>query len=359
MKVSTLPAVPNITSSDDNAIVIAASGSGEEWETGDGLSWSRVVLPDSLSFIGPARLLPDKSFIAVGQLVSTPALQLLRWTNGPDWHADQGDLNGSMIALAVIRDRLVASVLDGVAPSAVASSSLPSDLRLWQSSDWGRTWQPLLGPDGRQLAGIGVQVGDQLGVEVPDAQSGRHLEWLGQPPATPASPTPTAGSSALSGPSSTPAAEITATGSETADPCSQRPAWFPSLQTSLFGLSGWYEVAADFGAETYGCSFSGGAALGSHLVVLGMCDGPQTIQVALYAQDNQAKLTPLAGFTVACPTGNSGPQVVYRIDNVLPSLWGESVAPFGSAGPYTGRYAFLVETTAQLSSASPSAGPSS
>jgi hypothetical protein len=360
MKVSTLPAVPNITSSEDNVIEIAASGSGQEWATGDGLSWSRVPLPDSLSFIDPVRLLPDKSSIAVGQLASTPALQLLRGTNVLDWHADQGDLKGSMIALTVIGDRLVASVLDGVAPSAVASSSLPSDLRLWQSSDWGRTWQPLLGPDGQQLAGIGVQVGDRLGVEVPDAQSGRHLEWLGQPPAT-ASPTPSVGNSGLSGPSSTPAAEITSSGNESTDPCSQRPAWFPALQTNLFGLSDWYEVADYFGAETYGCGFGGGAGLGSHLVVVGMCDSPQTIQVVLGAWDGRTgKGTPLAGFTVQCPTGTSGPQVVYRVDDVLPSLQGETVdiqVPLSGAGPYMGRYAFLVETTAQLSSTSPSAGP--
>ncbi len=344
MRVSTLPVTPGWLSADGTRILIGGMDAGQEWVSWDGLQWNRVAIPDSVTFLSGIQAVPG-GFIAVGASASSPAMQLLRSTNGVDWHADQGDLNGSIIGLSVIGDRLVASVLDGIAPSDITSTWLPADLRLWQSSDGGRTWQPLLGPDGKQLAGIGVHIGDRLGVEVPDAQNHRHLEWVGTAPSAPPTPSPSA-DTGNGGPSLTPAETVFASGAEPSDFCSRRPAWFPALQTNLFGLSDWHEVAAYFGGDTYGCGF-GGPGLGSHLAVIGMCDSPQTIQIIIGSQDGKGGQTPLAGFTVDCPTAASGPQVVYRLDNVLAALQGDTVdiqAPFTPAGPYKGRYAFLVES---------------
>jgi hypothetical protein len=178
-RVSELPVTPNFGgfAITGDRIAIGASD-GDEWVTYDGVHWEKVALPAGVDFLGVLRV-GDGDSVAFGSTSASPVLKLLRSSDGIDWAEDQGDLGGGIVALVTVGDRLVASVLEEDPASSVTGSALYKDLPLWQSLDWGRTWLPLLGPDGTQLAGFATTIGDKLGVDITDEQGGPHLEWVG------------------------------------------------------------------------------------------------------------------------------------------------------------------------------------
>jgi hypothetical protein len=171
---SHLPATPGFSAADSTGLYIGQrSPSPGEWRTGDGTNWTPLTLPAGIEFVSQVHGVPGGGFVAAG-LGSSAQETLLRSADGIRWEAGTGTLNGTLFGISVIGDRIVASTI----PGSMADLK-PSDLRLWQSEDWGLTWQPLVGPDGIQMSGLSLPMGDGLAIKVADPQSASRLTWVG------------------------------------------------------------------------------------------------------------------------------------------------------------------------------------
>ena len=163
------------------------------WRTVDGETWTPADIPEGDVPASAARL-ADGGYLAETATDGT----LVRSTDGLAWHADQGDLVGYVQSFVVRGDRVLAAVY----PMPPSQARYETDPLVWQSLDSGRTWRPLTGPEGNQLAGGLLDLGDRVGIW--DTASGM-LSWIGflgdgtlpsyapsqaTPAATPA-PTPT------------------------------------------------------------------------------------------------------------------------------------------------------------------------
>jgi hypothetical protein len=116
--------------------------------------------------------------------------------------------------MAVVSDRVLASISDPFTEPGQISNG-----PIWQSLDWGETWQPVIGPDGKQIEGGVVAMGDAAAVlDISRYQ----LVWVGFPQATAAtSDTPAAPIATTWAPDiQTPAAPVPAT----ATPFTETPA---------------------------------------------------------------------------------------------------------------------------------------
>jgi hypothetical protein len=159
-----------------------ASDPRQGWRTVDGASWNAVTFSDGMPY-SPTKL-PDGGFVAQGS--SSGAI--IRSADGLTWTPDQGDLVGYPNGFAVVGGRLVVDVT--TAPRHDGTAYGP----VWESFDWGKTWQPIVGPDGAQLAGQPIGLGDALGI----AQNGRLVSvgfldgrTIASAPPPTAQPTPT------------------------------------------------------------------------------------------------------------------------------------------------------------------------
>ena len=360
-RVTQLPAEPMESSVSGGVMFLGSGGLDRVWTSRDGTTWQAAQMPAGIDFIAGVTRLSGGGYVAHGQIKDVPATRLLRSSDGATWVVDQGDLDGSILAVVVVGDRLVASVLEGVKPEEVTAAALPADLRLWQSLDGGRTWSRLNGPDGTQLAGQPLPMGDAVGVEVPDASNVPHLTLVGTPSALAQPVVPTSASQSAKPTGSSTPAILTLAPLETPDnSCASRPAWFPPVQETLLGSPGWYEVASYFGYKpesgSVGCDSSGIAGVGDEVAVIGVCDTPHSLDVRLSVSDSGGGTRQLAAFTVQCPIASSGPQVVWQLTDRTLSLRGMrmDIAAFGTDGLYQGNFAFLVESRGPGSS-SPSA----
>lgn len=117
------------------------------WRTVDGVSWTAVVTPGIPLW---ARTLPDGSYLAwpFGDVSA------LRSTDGLTWDATQLGLAAPIEALAVSGGRILAE--------AGSLGSLDRTSPIWESLDSGATWHELLGPDGQQLHGAPLAVGNAM-----------------------------------------------------------------------------------------------------------------------------------------------------------------------------------------------------
>ena len=163
------------------------SATGQVWQTLDGKTWTPVQLPGVL--LARAYSLADGGFVGWGWKTtngtSTPAensavasYHILRSTDGVSWQVDQGDLQGEPCSLVVVGDRLFAAVLS----PACDTAPLDSAVQIWQSSDSGRTWQPVVDSSGKSMSGKLWRMGDRVTISSWDPEtSAWRLAWVGTP----------------------------------------------------------------------------------------------------------------------------------------------------------------------------------
>jgi hypothetical protein len=189
-RVSQLPAQPNGASIAGGLVTFSSADVVRM--SRDGSNWQELRLPSRILYEGVRAELSGGGYIASGLSGDTAAQHILRSDDGVSWRVDDGDIPGAIIDLTWLDGgRWVASVQEGASPPYLADLLPLADLGLWQSFDNGRTWSRLIGPDGKQLAGVTIRVGDALGVVVPDAQNyARHLVWIGTPGKSPAPAAP-------------------------------------------------------------------------------------------------------------------------------------------------------------------------
>jgi hypothetical protein len=182
-----------------------------EWRSLDFKTWTRVNLPSDIAFACGGRV-ADGSYLGIGPAASAkPAVgfKIVRSADGLTWRVDQGNLDGFIVSMAYVGDRLVA----GVSTTQLFEAT-NQVLPIWESADLGHTWQPLLDSTGKQLEGVVKNVGDRVGIYagVGGTAMGR-LEWLGSRNAAfpVATSTASTAASAAATASATPTVTATAT----------------------------------------------------------------------------------------------------------------------------------------------------
>ena len=168
--------------------VYVANGSSSapvEWRSLDGKTWEQVHLPSGFTFVFGGRT-SDGSYLGGGFMTPSAApsgVQVVRSSDGLTWYVDQGNLEGSMTDLAYVGGRLVTSVYGSPAGAGSgASGSAAGTESIWESSDLGHIWRPLLDPAGRPMLGAVGQIGDRLAIypsSATPAGSSRGLMLLG------------------------------------------------------------------------------------------------------------------------------------------------------------------------------------
>jgi hypothetical protein len=153
-----LPAGASIGVRTDAGLLVEDQVTADQWISFDASTWTKIELPASVREIFGVESLPDGSFAALGRLQGErpSAYELMRSADGHVWFEDPGarSFGSSLMNLVALKDRLV-----------VTTVGATNDRHLWQSTDWGATWRPVLGPDGTQVEGYGIAIGDRLGVE--------------------------------------------------------------------------------------------------------------------------------------------------------------------------------------------------
>ena len=178
------------------------------WRTTNGRAWDVVTLPAGYSELGTVLTLPDGSLRGVASSFDTSASNVMvSSTDGLSWQIDRTAPAGSVDGLAVVGDRMVASI------SAVAFTDPHA---VWQSDDWGKSWRPLLDLAGQPVPGSFGTLGGRLEIRVADGIT----HWLLTPVAADPSASPAESASA---PASASPAEP-----ETSSPSTEPPAATPT-----------------------------------------------------------------------------------------------------------------------------------
>lgn len=368
---SRLPAMPGMSLAGDNMYEIAQGSTSEEWTTTDGVAWSSMTLPSGFEFVGRVQPLPGGGSMAVGSESNSNQAALLRSDDGVNWQAVPSGAAGTLYSILMMGDVLVASGI----PGSPAESS-PSDLRIWQSQDWGSTWQPLMGPDGNQLAGLAIPLGNGVAIMSTEAATQNRLAWVGKWSGPSSSPTPqplhslaAASTGGTVSPTSIPVAQASeqASGSPCDNAATQSipaaditPAWFPALNPNVGGLSGWSVIGGLWGGDGYACEFGsqvvGRSDLGmnSAVAVLAACDTGQIMHVELLDLTDARRV--VGSFQVTCPISLSSPQVVFTaLDDAMA---GHALEVYVSSPvPVKGTYAFMIQTTKGPQPAGTTTGP--
>ena len=131
------------------------------WRTIDGRTWQDVALPTGFDELSMVAVLPDGSLRAVAlSYDGSKPNAIVTSVDGLAWQLDPAGPAGSVDALAVVGDRMVASV------------SVPANAdrrEIWRSDDWGKTWRPLLDLSGKPVSGTISYGGElHLGITGPD-----------------------------------------------------------------------------------------------------------------------------------------------------------------------------------------------
>jgi hypothetical protein len=287
-RASSLPVLPDVAGHGGPVgFVIGGRASSfstgyETWRTLDGTNWTKLSLPAEVNQLGVAFALGNVYAVPRGGYLgtSTTGSGILRSDDGLTWRLDDASLKGPVGALCRIGDRLVAVGLTHQHP-----------FPIWQSFDWGDTWEPVLGPDGRQMKGSWLfSFGDKLGIVEPGL--GPELVWVGTP----------IGASAPSTPSPTLAPSD--------DACGPTPLGELAVVPDLYGLSGWSTSLTYWGGQGGGCSNSLNPVRSEYAVV-GVCHGTGTVHVAILDRtlDETVAVTleerTMAAFDMVCPLGSA------------------------------------------------------
>ena len=178
-------------------------------------------MPAGYSELGSVVTLPDGSLRGVASSFDTSATNVIvSSTDGLSWRIDPTGPAGSVDALAVVGDRMVAYV-----------SSVPytDPHQVLQSDDWGNSWRPLLDLSGKPVVGLFGTLGGRLEIRGTDLAT----HWLLTPvQRSTATPTPTESAPADS-PSTTESPSATDSPSATESPTpSPTPLESPTAQPS-------------------------------------------------------------------------------------------------------------------------------
>jgi hypothetical protein len=185
VRASKLPVQPGISAAGAAGLFITSTTTqADVWRTLDGKTWTRAHLPDGIG-LGQSYKVPGGGYVALGMSAAAAEFQILRSADGLTWQVDQGDLVGAPLGFVAVGDRFVADV----SPVPLNSTSYPDAsafasiaFQVWQSVDWGRTWQPLLDSSGHQLSGRVWSLGDRLAISVRDDSTlASRITWVGTP----------------------------------------------------------------------------------------------------------------------------------------------------------------------------------
>jgi hypothetical protein len=154
-KASSLPVEPGSIAVGAAGLYVDSGGSAPEvWRSTDGKSWARVTVPAGLGAVG-SYAIPGGGF--VGESIAGATFEIVRSADGLAWQPDQGNLPGTPYGSMVLSgDRILASVGPSQLPTTVSTATFS----VFQSTDWGLTWQPLLDPSGQAAHGVVGQIGD-------------------------------------------------------------------------------------------------------------------------------------------------------------------------------------------------------
>lgn len=180
---SRLPIQPNCTAAGPAGLYIGSTGADPQvWRSLDGRVWTLTQLPAGTCAVG-SYAIPGGGFVGLGIPAGAPGLQVLVSDDGLIWRVDPGDLQGVPIGLVSVGSRLFANVSSARLDSSAypdASAFALNAFAIWQSSDWGRTWQPLLDNSGRQMSGQVRPMGDKLAISTPDTSAMTwRITWVG------------------------------------------------------------------------------------------------------------------------------------------------------------------------------------
>ena len=185
VRASRLPVQPGISSSGASGVQVGSTNA--QWRTLDGKNWTQMTVPAGWT-VGVVYAIPSGGFVGLGmsQSQSTNSYQIFTSPDGLTWRIDAGDLQGVPLALDSVGGRLFADVSASPlnASAYPDSSTLANAFEIWQSADWGRTWQPLLDSSGNQMSGLVTTVGGRLFISSADpAVVSWRIAWVGTPPA--------------------------------------------------------------------------------------------------------------------------------------------------------------------------------
>jgi hypothetical protein len=141
-------------------------GATQTWRTTDGRHWTVVAMPAGYSELGSVVTLPDGSLRGLASSFDTSATNVIvSSTDGLSWRIDPSGPAGSVDALAVVGDRMVAYV---------SSETYTDPHQVLQSDDWGKSWRPLPDLTGKPVVGAFAPLGGHL--EIRGADLATH--WL-------------------------------------------------------------------------------------------------------------------------------------------------------------------------------------
>ena len=196
------------------------------WRTTNGRAWEVVTLPAGYSELGSVVTLPDGGLRGVASSFDTAASNVMvSSTDGLSWQIDRTAPTGSVDALVLVGDRMVAYV---------SSTSYTNPHQVLQSDDWGKSWRPLLDLAGQPVSGSVGTLGGRL--EIRDTDGVAH--WLltpvqrgaatSEPSTTAPAESPSAGE--LPSPLESPSAEpsLSAAPSDLPSPTTEAPVGSPS-----------------------------------------------------------------------------------------------------------------------------------
>ena len=154
-KASSLPVEPGSITVGAAGLYVDSGGSAPDvWRSEDGKTWAHVTAPAGHGAVWSAAI-PGGGF--VGESIAGATSAIVRSADGLIWQPDQGNLPGTPYGgMAVSGDRMLVSVGPSQLPTTVSTATFA----VFQSTDWGLTWQPLLDPSGQAAHGIVGQIGD-------------------------------------------------------------------------------------------------------------------------------------------------------------------------------------------------------
>lgn len=197
-RASRLPVQPGSVGGGAAGVYVGSNATEGEWRSLDGIDWTRLTTPAGLG-VRDAYAIPGGGFVGLGAQQNGTGYQILTSEDGVTWRVDPGNLQGVPLGLVDVGGRLFASLSNSPLNSSFypdSSTFASNAFAIWQSADWGRTWQPLPDASGHQMSGMLGTLGDRLTISSPDlATTGWRIAWVGTPPGlaamTPAPPVAT------------------------------------------------------------------------------------------------------------------------------------------------------------------------
>ena len=137
------------------------------WTSTDGHAWTKLVLPGTLTDLGPPAHLSDGTYVAIGlDLTGLGGEALVKSPDGINWDVMRTGLPGTPSNLTAIGDRLILTCAVGQDPNITYAA--------WQSRDKGVSWQSLPGHDGYPVTSLVVGIDGKVTTTTSDG-----FIWVG------------------------------------------------------------------------------------------------------------------------------------------------------------------------------------